>query len=273
MQLFAFADKKKSRDFQISYRDTNSTYLQIFIQFMDSDQQIKDEFTFSFVYQENGKYKGTEVTRSKFGGAQPEIIPFNPGLYDIHFEGSEYPDMSIKENKLNIITLKVHLGKLSFVYRGATKEKVKNKAIVNRRFSTDATILQDCGDILEYKHGTYYIEINTLPTSKFTIDMRFGILNEINIEKPGKLIIDSIVGATAIQVEQPYYTGSELDFELGKEKVNWELLIRIRKEYTKQDPLLLQPNTYKIKWTRNNNRYEKEINLSSEQTVKISLKE
>ncbi len=114
------------------------------------------------------------------------------GKYDVVVKG--YNDLFVKNvtivpNKLNKVVIKVTEGTLSFAYLGNRSRPMEYKAVVNRRFSNAPDVLQSCTQRLPYEPGTYYVEINTLPASKFSIDMSFGALYELQIPEPGYLQI------------------------------------------------------------------------------------
>jgi hypothetical protein len=116
---------------------------------------------------------------------------------------------------------------------GNRTRPVEFNAIVNRRFAAGATILQKCQDRLQYEPGTYYIEINTLPASKFSIDLCFGSVYEIQIPEPGSLQITNTTpfGKTQLQcvLGDQYVTFKTMDID-GNQK---------------DQHLVLQPGPYK----------------------------
>ncbi|MCC6447812.1 MAG: hypothetical protein IT215_03920, partial [Chitinophagaceae bacterium] len=137
--------------------------------------------------------QGTNVSFiRKVNGGNPIPQSIKEGQYDVVVKG--YNDLFVKNvtivpNKLNKVIINVSEGTLSFAYMGNRSRPMEYKAVVNRRFSNSPDVLQNCTQKLPYEPGTYYVEINTLPASKFSIDMSFGALYELQIPEPGYLQI------------------------------------------------------------------------------------
>lgn len=257
--FLSFADEKNNSNAEIAYRDTNSTYLQIFVQYADIEEMIKDELNIGFTKSEK-KSAYTLVTRKAYDHGQPEIINFNPGHYKIKFDNNGPQNVIIQKDKLNIITLKVTKGKLRFAYINDKKTTVENSATIRNRATYTGITTQKCSEIKEYKAGNYYIEVNTLPPSIFIMDIAYSFTTDINIPKPGKLVIDFPDGVSDVVI----YDISGAD---------WKEILHIEKAYTEQNPLLIQPATYIIAWMKNNRRTEKDLIIRAEQVTTISMKE
>jgi hypothetical protein len=134
---------------------------------------------------------------------------------------------------MNKVFIKVTDGTLAFAYMGNLKRPVEFNAIVNRRFAAGATVLQKCSDRLNYEPGTYYVEINTLPASKFSIDLTFGAVYEIQIPEPGTLQITNTSPYGKIQLQSV----------LGDEYLTFKTM-----EITgnlEDQQLIIQPGPYK----------------------------
>jgi hypothetical protein len=195
---------KSETEFSIDLENSNETKVQIY--FVGRNGKTYPAATPEIVFKDiNTKSMVTSFRRQVEGG-EPVAQNIAPGLYNVIVTG--YNDLylnnvTITPNKLNKVTIKVSDGTLSFAYVGNRTRTVEYKAIVNRRFAAGATVLQKCADKLPYDPGTYYVEINTLPASKFSIDMSFGALYELQIPEPGTLqIVNSDpIGNVQLQYE------------------------------------------------------------------------
>jgi hypothetical protein len=96
-------------------------------------------------------------------------------------------------------------------------------------------------DKLPYEPGTYYVEIGTMPASKFSIDMSFGALYELQIPEPGSLQITNSNPIGNIQLQ--YEHGDK--FEVFYTKILTGNL--------SAQTIELQPGKYKIIYPKNPN--------------------
>ncbi|MBP6625084.1 MAG: VWA domain-containing protein [Chitinophagaceae bacterium] len=181
----------------------------------------------------NAKLKSFQ--RTSEGGA-PVIQYIDPGTYNFIVTG--YSDLIAKNvvlvpNKLNKVYIKVTEGSLQFRYIGNRTRPIEFNAIVNRRFAAGATILQKCTDKLYYEPGTYYVEINTLPATKFSVDLTFGAIYELQIAEPGQVQITNYNALGKIQ----------LMCELGDQFVVFHMVNVTG--HLNQQLLTLQPGRYK----------------------------
>jgi len=168
------------------------------------------------------------------GGPIPQ--PIKAGTYNIIVKGQNdlvSRNVVIEAGKLNKVNIRVTDGTLSFAYMGNRNRPVEYNAIVNRRFAAGATILQKCADRLNYEPGTYYVEINTLPALKYSIDLTFGAVYEIQLAEPGTLQITNTSPYGKIQLQSV----------LGDEYLTF-LNLNITGNAAEQR-LMLQPGPYK----------------------------
>jgi hypothetical protein len=174
--------------------------------------------------------------RREMNGIEPIPVEIQPGNYNIVVKGQSdliSKNVKIEANKMNKVFIKVTDGTLAFAYMGNLKRPVEFNAIVNRRFAAGATVLQKCSDRLNYEPGTYYVEINTLPASKFSIDLTFGAVYEIQIPEPGTLQITNTSPYGKIQLQSV----------LGDEYLTFKTM-----EITgnlEDQQLIIQPGPYK----------------------------
>ena len=132
----------------------------------------------------------------------PQLV--TQGNYNVVVTG--YTDLyarnvTIQPNKINKVYINVSDGTLTFAYIGNRNRAMEFNAVVNRRFATDPTIIQKCTDRRSYDPGTYYVEITTLPVSKFSIELTFGAVYEIQIPEPGTLQITNVKPVGLIQLQ------------------------------------------------------------------------
>ena len=143
--------------------------------------------------------------RRDMNGIEPVPQKIPAGKYNIIVKGQNDLSSSnvlIVANKTNKVFIKVTDGTLSFAYMGNLSRPVSEyTAIVNRRFAAGATVLQKCTDRLFYEPGTYYIEVNTLPAYKQSLDLSFGAVHEIQIPEPGTLQITNTSAYGKIQLQ------------------------------------------------------------------------
>ncbi len=234
--------EKTDTEFEIALENSEETRVQIFFEGRNGKKypNATPEIIFKDV---STKSMITSFRRAVQGGV-PVPQTMAPGKYNVVVTG--YNDLYLNNvivvpNKLNKITINVTDGTLSFAYVGNRGRPVEYNAIVNRRFAAGATILQKCTDKLPYEPGTYYVEIATLPASKFSIDMSFGALYELQIPEPGTLQITNSNPRGNVQLQ--YEHGDK--FEVFYTKVLTGSLAT--------QTIQLQPGKYKIIFPKNPN--------------------
>lgn len=174
--------------------------------------------------------------RREMSGIEPVPVDIQAGKYNIVVKGQSdliSSNVEITAGKMNKVFIKVTDGTLAFAYMGNLKRPVEFNAIVNRRFAAGATVLQKCSERLNYEPGTYYVEINTLPASKFSVDLTFGAVYELQIPEPGTLEITNTKPYGKIQLQSV----------LGDEYLTFKAM-----EITgnaEDQRLILQPGPYK----------------------------
>jgi hypothetical protein len=89
-------------------------------------------------------------------------------------------------NKKIKITLTVGKGSLRVEYYDAPGRPVSEfEALVNIRFEPGPTIRQRCTAELEYPPGSYYIEVNTMPITRYSVPIDFGATSVVYLPEPG----------------------------------------------------------------------------------------
>jgi hypothetical protein len=143
--------------------------------------------------------------RRDMNGADPVPQSVPQGTYNLVIKGFDdlyANNIEIKPNTVTKVIVKVSDGTLQFRYQGNIKRPMTEyTAIVNRRFASGATIKQKCSESLMYEPGTYYVEINSLPTYKASIDISFDASFEIQLPEPGTLAIMNSNALGKIQLQ------------------------------------------------------------------------
>lgn len=131
--------------------------------------------------------------KREMNGNEPTPQKVPAGNYNLVIKGFDdlfANNIEIKPNTTKKVIVEVNDGTLKFTYQGNIKRPVKEyTAIVNRRFAAGATVKQPCTEVRTYEPGTYYIEVNTLPPYKGSIDLTFDATYEIQLNEPGTLKI------------------------------------------------------------------------------------
>lgn len=190
------------------------------------------------------------------GNPDPQIIP--AGNYNLVVVGRTnmlMRSIKVEANKKNSVTVKVNNGTLRFRYAGAPGRAVDEfDAIVNIRFEPGPTIRQRCIQELDYPPGNYYIEVNTLPISRFNTDIDFGSTTEIQIPQSGYVQFANDNPLGAVQLFTP----------LGNKFVRFHGL-NITGDQSSQR-LRLRPGPYEAHWIRN-----PKLPFASEEVVKFKV--
>jgi hypothetical protein len=150
-------------------------------------------------------------------------------------------------------------GSLQFRYGGNPSRPISEySAVVNRRFAAGLTVQQKCTDKLYYEPGTYYVEINTTPVSKFSVDLTFGAVYELQIQESGFLQIKNttkvgkaVLGQVMNDAFLPFYD-MNINGDVSKQKLTiqpgiYEVTFLI-------DPKMPLAGTKKIKFRIESNK-------------------
>ncbi|MEO8788105.1 MAG: hypothetical protein ABI378_13590 [Chitinophagaceae bacterium] len=190
------------------------------------------------------------------GNPDPQIIP--AGNYNLLVVGRTnmlMRSIKVEANKKNSVTVKVTNGTLRFRYAGAPGRPVEEfDAIVTIRFEPGPTVRQHCTQELDYPPGNYYIEVNTLPVSRFNTDIDFGSTTEIQILQSGYVQFTNTEPIGTVQLYTP----------LGNKFLRFHGL-NITGNPADQR-LRLRPGHYEVHWIRN-----PKIPMASEEVVKFKI--
>lgn len=163
------------------------------------------------------------------------------GKYNIVVSGSNdlfAKDVTITQNKLNKVYIKVSDGTLAFSYKtDPSRPVLEFNAEINRRFADAPNVNMNCSEKKFFEPGTYYIEISTFPITKRSVYVEFGALNVQAIDQPGTLIIANTEARGKAQLQQV----------LGDQFITFATL-----NLKGNDPAIsIQPGTYQILYPAN----------------------
>ena len=178
--------------YKIETKESENTTIQVFLVGPDGKFYQKAKPLIEIVDSKT-KQPIASFSRQVING-EPEILPFTAGTYDVYireYNVARVYNFPVKEKMLNKIILELEEGTLHFVYGTNLKKPVEYVANVKRRFPAGAMIQQNCDEILKYDPGTYYVEINTLPTFKRSFEIEFFKEYLLYIDEPGTIQIDN----------------------------------------------------------------------------------
>jgi hypothetical protein len=220
--------------YKIETKESDNTTIQVFLVGPDGKFYQKAKPLIEIVDSKT-KQPITSFNRQVING-EPEILPFTAGTYDVYireYNVARVYNFPVKEKMLNKIILELEEGTLHFVYGTNLKRPVEYVANVKRRFPAGAMIQQNCDEILKYDPGTYYVEINTLPTFKRSFEIEFFKEYLLYIDEPGTIQIDNTNRVGKI----------ELQCVLGDQFVTF-LVLDIKGDLAAQK-FAMQPGVYK----------------------------
>lgn len=121
------------------------------------------------------------------GNPDPQKVPAGKYTMLIGKSGNYITrNVVIEADNRNRVTVVVTHGTLGFVYDPNPKRPPSEfVATVKMNFEPGPTMVQKCTEEKEYSPGNYHIEINTLPVSRWMIDLEFGTVSTITIDEPG----------------------------------------------------------------------------------------
>lgn len=138
---------------------------------------------------------------------KPDAAQVAAGTYHLSVVGSDrtfLKNIKLEEGMKNKIMITVGTGALQFVWKTGNKKEPVDKyfAQVKRNFVPQPMVTQRCDTILPYPPGNYHVEINTLPVMVRSLDLDFGSMKVIPIERPGTV---QFTNTTALGKVKLYY--------------------------------------------------------------------
>ncbi|MEZ5046394.1 MAG: VWA domain-containing protein [Chitinophagaceae bacterium] len=200
-------EKTKPQEINLDYtiQTQNSTETQLQVYFKGPNGKVYEKYKPEIIMNDPKTHKFVHSFKREVQGTEPKPQKVQEGIYDLVVSGSTNlfaNQVQLLPNKINKVYIKVTDGTLEFQYLGnITRPVVEYNAIVNRRFAAGATILQKCSDKLYYDPGTYYVEINTMPAIKYSVDLTFGATYVLTIAEPGSLQISNTNNLGRIQLQ------------------------------------------------------------------------
>lgn len=197
------------------------------------------------------------------GNPDPKDIP--PGKYmlaigkDGNYIAKDVVALEGNNNKLTIVVTK---GALMFAYETNPKRAVSEfTAVVRKNFDPGSpAATQPCTQEKDYEPGNYHIEVNTLPISRYNIDLDFGASYRIDIDEPGYVFFSNEQSMGKISL---YY-------QLGDKFVRFYIM-DITGNAAMQK-LRLQPGPYEVHYNGNaGSETVKAFQIRSNQTVSVQL--
>jgi hypothetical protein len=177
------------------------------------------------------------------GNADPQVVA--PGTYNLRVAGQTNlltRHVVVEANKKNKLLVKVMNGSLRFEYYNAPGRPVSEfEALVNIRFEPGPTIRQRCTAELEYPPGNYYIEVNTMPITRFNVDIDFGATSVVYLPEPGFVQFTNTTPKGKVMLFSP----------LGNQFVHFTT-VNITGNPASQK-LRLKPGAYEAHWVKNPN--------------------
>jgi hypothetical protein len=233
-----------SLHYNIQYRDTNDTYLQIYVVDSNTGEEIPEMLGYEFVSSKGSIFKYFRVLDVS---NISEVTRIAPDTYSIRDKYYLHNNVELKPNKINILRFFIPQAKLFFGYSDDPKSAVLNKAMVTKRFcDANCSIIQNCGQSMMYPPGDYQVIINTIPPSVFEITFDYAANYLLQIPMPCSLMVSNIASLSSI----------ELYSRNGDE---WKLCKTIDTVFSAENPLLLQPSIYLLVWKKKDKVFEKEI--------------
>jgi len=183
------------------------------------------------------------------GNPDPQQIP--AGTYDIILSAKSVTlssGVAVADQKNNKVIIKVSIGSLRFAYGSNPGRPVKEyEAIVTRRFDNlGPSIRQRCTAELDYAPGNYYVEVNTLPITRYNLDIDFGSTTELKLPEPGFVQFTNTDAVGRVSLYAP----------LGDRYVSFYALDVSGNPAAQQ--VQLKPGTYEAHFTRSNLPYARE---------------
>lgn len=251
------AQSKQRNTIEVDYRDTIGTYAQIFLEMADTNIAIKDESVFKLTLKTE-KSKDRKIFTIKTNTNFSETFKIEPGLYDVQFAKQTYKNILIKDDSLSMIRFKLYMGNLMIRYLNDSNTIMPNTAKVYKRYSTEDGMIQPCSMLKKYMPGTYYIEVNTLPVTKFMIELGYCENYEIQLPKPAKVMITIPKDVENMKV-----------YEKNSDELIY--VYTFKENHTTANPLCLQPSLYMLEWEYNKQKFSQVIRLHENETRDLNF--
>ncbi len=191
------------------------------------------------------------------GNPDPQNIP--PGTYTVlvgkkgNFRAKNVTILANNNNKVSVIATN---GTLSFRYTDNFERPIDEfTALVKKNFEPGPVMTQPCIEEKFYESGSYHIEVNTNPISRFYIDLDFATDFIIQIDEPGYL---SITNTNSLGRASLYYQNGDMFSKFDAIDVNGNPALQKK---------MLKPGAYEIRYKEN-----AAFQSSMEKSVKVIVR-
>ncbi len=241
--------------YKIEYRDSNDTYLKVYFIDKTLSEPISDDIDISIEVDDS---TSTKVNYKLILDKRKDPIPFllKPLNYTFTSSITGVIHLQLQEKKINTLYIYAKWGELQFRYSKARNTPVNYEAKVYKRKSEKPPTIQKCTDKIAYQPGEYYVEINTIPIYKSAISLAYENLYEIQIQKPGTLLVNSSNETSDIRI---YYYVMNDCFEITNVDFNDSNIF----------PIKLLSYKYKITWKLKGKKQETIFAIKPDETIKI----
>lgn len=197
------------------------------------------------------------------GTPDPKDVPAGKYILAIGKDGNYIAkNVVIQEGNNNKLTIVVTKGTLMYAYETNLKRPVSEfTAVVRKNFDPGSAVInQPCTQEMDFEPGNYHIEVNTLPISRYNIDLDFGASYRVDVDEPGYVFFSN---------EQPMGKVS-LYYQLGDKFVRFYVMditgnIALQK-------VRLQPGPYEVHYSNNGvSERVKAFQVRSNQTIPVQL--
>jgi hypothetical protein len=170
--------------------DAAETCLSVF--FADSSGRFFESTPLIQLYSAASGKLVRQAYRTVDEAGNPDRIPIPAGTYVLkvsRVKGEYRMKLAARKNNKVVLTVKDN-GILRFRYvdsKGVSfgRPIAEFSAVVNSRAVPGPPVHQRCDQEFQYRPGDYYVEINTLPVSRFNVNIDFNGITEIGLHQPG----------------------------------------------------------------------------------------
>lgn len=178
------------------------------------------------------------------GAPDAQLLP--PGTYNILVAGRSNliaKNVMLGPNEKKKVYIKVSKSTIRFRYEGNPKRPVSEfEAQLGKLFQPGPVIRQRCTAELEYEPASYRIEINTIPVTRFSLDVEFNTSYDVTISEPGFVQFTNTSPVGKVGLFRPV-NDAFLRF------LNINIVGRLEEQ-----KMQLQPGTYEAHWIKNPNQ-------------------
>jgi hypothetical protein len=252
-------------EFNIETENSNETLVQVFFKGVNGKTYPKSTPRI-IVNDAKTNQKITSFNREMLNG-EPVPQKLEAGVYTFILPGFNYlyaNKVIIEANKNNRIYIKVQEATLQFSYLGNRNRVMNLQARVVKRFTNESVTYQKASDKLPYEPGTYYVEVNTMPVSKYSVDLTFGALYELAIPEDGvvEFTNTNVLGLIKIQcaLGDNFATFLEMNIKGNASKQKLNLLPGVYKAIIPINPKMPQAGSKAV-----------DFKVKSNETISIEL--